>query len=84
MLTLSPPSLHSPSILRSFFFHSPIRRYLSKTAKKSDGGRVYVYTPGENALDEIQQGRLNEAIARTLQKGAHLEAREEPEDAMEE
>jgi len=48
------------------------QRYLQKVAKKSDNGRVWLYQPGENALDEIDQMSLSDAISKTLQKGHNM------------
>ncbi|UPQ97105.1 MAGE domain-containing protein [Chloropicon primus] len=49
------------------------QRYLTKVTKKSDSGRVIFYQPGENALDEIDQVDLNDAISKILQKGTNVE-----------
>ncbi len=49
------------------------QRYLQKVAKKSDTGRVWLYQPGENALDEIDQVSLSEAISKVNERASARE-----------
>lgn len=49
------------------------QRYLQKIPKKSESGRIWLFQPGENALDEIDQISLNEAISKKLQKGENIQ-----------
>ncbi|WZN61570.1 MAGE domain-containing protein [Chloropicon roscoffensis] len=49
------------------------QRYLVKVPKKSDSGRIFLYQPGENAQDEIDAFKMNEAISKVLQKGTNVQ-----------
>jgi hypothetical protein len=49
------------------------QRYIQRVAKKSDNGRVYFYIPGENAINEIDEVTLNQAISQKLQKGRNVD-----------
>ena len=49
------------------------QRYVQRVPKKSDSGRVYMYLPGENAADEVDQASLSQAISKILQKGHSIE-----------